>query len=129
MGKLIRAVLRGRNGGNTILLPDTRQLEYKAQWYGRTIIKIDRWYPSSKTCSDCGHVLEELPLDVRDWSCPACGVWHDRDINAACNILTAGLAALNACGGMVRPVDSRGSQAHTVETGNLAREGGNPLPF
>jgi putative transposase len=106
----------------------TRQLEYKAKWYGRTIIKIDRWYPSSKTCSDCGHVLEELTLDVREWSCPACGVWHDRDINAACNILAAGLAA-SACGGMVRPVDSRGSQAHTVETGNLAREGGNPLAF
>jgi putative transposase len=106
----------------------TRQLEYKAQWYGRTIIKIDRWYPSSKTCSDCGHVLDTLTLDVREWVCPQCGVWHDRDINAAQNILAAGLAA-SACGGMVRPVDSRGLQAHPVETGNLTRESGNPLAF
>src|SRR3989440_4289076 len=106
----------------------TRQLEYKAKWYGRTIIKIDRWYPSSKTCSDCGNVLDTLTLDVREWVCPCCGAWHDRDINAAGNILAAGLAVA-ACGGMVRPVDSRGSQAHTVETGNLAREGGNPLAF
>src|SRR5437588_11299903 len=106
----------------------TRQLEYKAKWYGRTLIKIDRWYPSSKTCSDCGHVLEELTLDVREWMCPCFGTWHDRDINASQTILAAGLAA-SACGGMVRPVDSRGSQAHTVETGNLAREGGNPLAF
>ncbi len=70
-----------------------RQLEYKAKWYGRTLIKIDRWYPSSKTCSACGSILESLTLDVREWACPSCGVSHDRDINAACNILTAGLAA------------------------------------
>ncbi len=106
----------------------TRQLEYKAKWYGRTIIKIDRWYPSSKTCSDCGHVLDTLTLDVREWTCPACGVWHDRDINAAQNILAVGLTA-SACGKRVRPVDSRGSQATLVETGTLTRESGNPLPF
>ncbi len=106
----------------------TRQLEYKAKWYGRTIIKIDRWYPSSKTCSDCGHVLDTLTLDVREWVCPCCGTWHDRDINAARNILAAGLAA-SACGGMVRPGDPRGQQAHTGETGNLTRESGNPLAF
>src|SRR2546421_3932712 len=106
----------------------TRQLEYKAKWYGRTIIKIDRWYPSSKTCSDCGHVLDTLTLDVREWVCPCCGAWHDRDINAARNILAAGLAVA-ACGGMVRPGDPRGQQAHTVEAGNLTRESGNPLAF
>ena len=60
-----------------------RQLEYKSEWYGRTLIKIDRWYPSSKTCHDCKHVVEDLPLDVREWTCPNCGTWHDRDINAA----------------------------------------------
>ena len=70
-----------------------RQLEYKANWYGRTLVKIDRWYPSSKTCSACGHVLESLTLDVREWACPSCGVCHDRDINAAQNILTEGLSA------------------------------------
>jgi len=79
-----------------------RQLEYKAEWYGRTIVKIDKWYPSSKRCFDCGHLLDSLTLDVRSWACPECGVVHDRDINAAQNILAAGLAVA-ACGEAVRP--------------------------
>ncbi len=79
-----------------------RQLEYKAAWYGRSLVKIDRWYPSSKRCFDCGHVLASLTLDVRVWTCPECAVVHDRDINAARNILAAGLA-VNACGESVRP--------------------------
>ena len=79
-----------------------RQLEYKAAWYGRTLIKIDKWYPSSKRCFDCGHVLGSLPLDIRQWTCPECGVFHDRDINAANNVLAAGLA-VSACGEAVRP--------------------------
>jgi len=79
-----------------------RQLEYKAAWYGRTFIKIDKFYPSSKRCFDCGHILDSLPLDIRFWTCPECGVAHDRDINAAQNILAAGLA-VTACGEMVRP--------------------------
>ena len=79
-----------------------RQLEYKAQWYGRTLVKIDKWYPSSKRCFDCGHILDSLPLDVREWDCPECGVHHDRDINAAKNVLAAGLA-VSACGEAVRP--------------------------
>ncbi len=80
----------------------TRQLEYKAEWYGRTLVKIDKWYPSSKRCFDCGHMLDSLPLDVRSWVCPECGVAHDRDVNAAQNILAAGLAVA-ACGESVRP--------------------------
>src|SRR5207244_8971905 len=79
-----------------------RQLEYKAAWYGRTVVKIDKWYPSSKRCFDCGHLLDSLPLDVRSWACPECGVVHDRDMNAAKNIRAAGLAVL-ACGEAVRP--------------------------
>ena len=67
-------------------------LAYKCAWYGRELIKVDRFYPSSKTCSACGHVVEQLPLDVRNWTCPACQVQHDRDENAARNILAAGLA-------------------------------------
>ncbi|GHO57660.1 hypothetical protein KSB_61350 [Ktedonobacter robiniae] len=59
------------------------QLEYKANWYGRNVVKIDKWYPSSKRCFDCGHLLDSLALDVRQWDCPECGVHHDRDINAA----------------------------------------------
>ena len=86
-----------------------RQLEYKAAWYGRTLIKIDRWYPSSKTCSVCTHVLESLDLAVREWTCPHCGAHHDRDSNAARTVLAEGLKlyaaglAVSACGGDLRP--------------------------
>jgi putative transposase len=76
-------------------------LRYKAEWYGRTVITIDRWWPSSKTCSHCGHRLDLLPLAVREWTCPDCGVVHDRDVNAAVNILAAG-RAVAACGDGVR---------------------------
>jgi putative transposase len=79
------------------------QLEYKAQWYGRNLVKIDRWYPSSKRCFDCGHILDSLTLDVRMWTCPECGVHHDRDINAAQNIHAVGLTVFEACGESVRP--------------------------
>lgn len=79
-----------------------RQLEYKADWYGRTLVKIDRWYPSSKRCYACGHVLDALSLDIRHWTCPACGVVHDRDVNAAKNILAVGLTVA-ASGETVRP--------------------------
>jgi len=77
-------------------------LTYKADWYGRTVIAVDRWYPSSKTCSHCGHLLDALPLGVREWTCPGCGEVHDRDVNAARNILAAG-RAVAACGDGVRP--------------------------
>ncbi len=66
-------------------------LEYKAQWYGRELVVIDRWFPSSKLCSACGTLVESMPLNVRTWRC-ACGAVHDRDVNAAKNILAAGLA-------------------------------------
>jgi putative transposase len=79
-----------------------RQLEYKCQWYGRTLVKIDRWFPSTKRCGNCGHVVDKMPLDVREWNCPECGTHHDRDINAAQNILAAGLAVI-VCGANVRP--------------------------
>ncbi|WP_041253817.1 RNA-guided endonuclease TnpB family protein [Frankia sp. EAN1pec] len=79
-----------------------RMLEYKAGWYGRTLIAIDRFYPSSKTCSVCGSIVKELPLNVREWACRGCGTVHDRDVNAAVNILAAGLAVA-ACGDGVRP--------------------------
>ena len=76
-------------------------LEYKAEWYGRDVVAIDRFYPSSKTCSECGRIVESLPLNIRDWECE-CGAVHDRDVNAARNILAVGLA-VSACGDGVRP--------------------------
>ncbi|MEV4076631.1 RNA-guided endonuclease InsQ/TnpB family protein [Nonomuraea fuscirosea] len=81
----------------------TAMLAYKAKRYGRTLVKIDRWFPSSKLCSACGTLARSMPLNVRSWTCP-CGAVHDRDVNAALNILAAGRAErLNACGGTVRP--------------------------
>ncbi|MFC3608586.1 RNA-guided endonuclease InsQ/TnpB family protein [Stutzerimonas tarimensis] len=71
-----------------------RQLEYKGEWAGRQVVGIDRWYPSSKRCSCCGHTLDSLPLDIRAWACPECKTEHDRDVNAAVNIKAAGLAVL-----------------------------------
>jgi putative transposase len=84
-----------------------RMLEYKSKWHGRTFVRIDRWYPSSKTCSACGFKNDSLSLDVREWQCPACGVTHDRDVNAARNVLAAGLA-VTACGGNARPIRPKG---------------------
>jgi putative transposase len=76
-------------------------LEYKADWYGRDLVVVDRWFPSSKLCSACGTLQGRMPLNVREWTC-ACGATHDRDVNAARNILAAGLA-VSACGDGVRP--------------------------
>jgi putative transposase len=76
-------------------------LEYKAAWYGRDVIAVDRWFPSSKLCSACGALAEKMPLHVRSWTC-RCGTTHDRDVNAARNILAEGLSVA-ACGAGVRP--------------------------
>ncbi|EGP5143500.1 transposase [Enterococcus faecium] len=67
------------------------KLQYKADWYGREIIKIDKWFPSSQICSKCGHKDGKKPLDIREWTCLICHAHHDRDINASINILTEGL--------------------------------------
>jgi putative transposase len=82
-----------------------RMVEYKAARAGRHLVVIDRWYPSSKTCSACGHLLAVLSLSARHWTCPSCGTRHDRDINAAKNILAAGLA-VSACGAGVRHLET-----------------------
>ncbi len=79
-----------------------RQLEYKTKWYGRDLVKIDRWFPSSKRCGNCGYVVEKLPLNIREWDCPNCGAHHDRDINAAKNILAVG-HTVSVCGANLRP--------------------------
>ncbi|MFJ4621073.1 RNA-guided endonuclease InsQ/TnpB family protein [Streptomyces sp. NPDC088812] len=78
-------------------------LEYKAQRYGRTLVKIGRFEPTSQTCSTCGTVDGPKPLDVREWTCTACGTVHDRDTNAAINVKTAAGLAVSACGAPVRP--------------------------
>jgi len=98
-----------------------RQLEYKCEWYGRELVKIDRFFPSSKRCNHCGFVMDKLPLDIRSWDCPSCetkGI--DRDINAGKNILAAGLAVI-VCGADIRP-DRRASKGQLRKTSNGRRK-------
>jgi putative transposase len=83
-----------------------RQLDYKCHWHGRVLLVTDRFAPTSKTCSGCGAVQAEMPLQIRDWSCPACGAVHDRDVNAAVNVLrfaTGGEPGGHARGGWTIP--------------------------
>ncbi|MFD3475664.1 RNA-guided endonuclease InsQ/TnpB family protein [Streptomyces sp. NPDC058695] len=91
-------------------------LQYKAQRYGRTFIKIDRFEPTSQVCSHCGHRDGPKPLDVRSWTCTVCGTAHDRDTNAARNIKAAGLA-VTACRATVRP-QHHGGGAQREEAGS-----------
>lgn len=81
-----------------------RQLEYKCQWAGKNLIKIDRWAPSSKRCSHCGHIYKTLTLNERAWTCPVCGTHHDRDLNAAINIKNYGLGLIEALPSVRRKV-------------------------
>jgi len=99
-------------------------LAYKCVWYGREFVKVDRFYPSSKTCSACGHVVEKLPLDVRSWTCPACQTQHDRDENAARNIKAAGLAVVSACGSGVSHRVLRNAVLSELKQESVSREPG-----
>ncbi len=89
----------------------TNFLAYKLEKKGGKLVEIDRWFPSSKVCSNCYHQVEEMPLDVREWTCPHCGTNHDRDGNAATNIRAEGIrllqvdgTSISAVGGEVRPL-------------------------
>ena len=90
-------------------------LEYKTAWYGRQLVVVDRWFPSSKLCGACGTIRAKLPLNVRTWTCE-CGTVHDRDVNAAKSLLAAGLA-VSVCGAGVRPQreSSRTGQSATKQ--------------
>lgn len=90
--KLMKNKFVSRNMQDTSFYELRRELEYKADWYGKQIVVIDKFYPSSQICSNCGYRNESVKnLNVRKWICPNCGVEHDRDINAAKNILYTGL--------------------------------------
>jgi putative transposase len=92
----VRTMVKNRSLARAISDASWRQLrsmlEYKADWYGRTLVVVDRWFPSTKLCSACGHRAAAMPLGVRAWTCGGCGAVHDRDVNAAKNLLAAGLA-------------------------------------
>ena len=104
----VRNLLKNHTLARTISDASWRELrsmlEYKCAWYGRELVVIDRFFPSSKLCGACGTVAAKMPLNVREWTCH-CGAVHDRDINAARNIKAAGLA-VSACGAGVRPQGS-----------------------
>ncbi|WP_414039404.1 RNA-guided endonuclease InsQ/TnpB family protein [Acidithiobacillus sp. M4-SHS-6] len=95
----VRGMLKNRRLARSIadmsFFEFRRQLEYKAGRRGGMVVVADRWFPSSKTCSVCGTIQEKMPLAVRQWTCPDCGTSHDRDVNAARNLLALGLAALS----------------------------------
>ncbi|WP_181805542.1 RNA-guided endonuclease TnpB family protein [Streptomyces shenzhenensis] len=99
-------------------------LAYKAERYGRTLIRIGRFTPTSQTCSACGAVDGPKPLNVREWTCTACGSVHDRDHNAAINVKTAAGLAASACGALVRPgvtpAQREETGSHGVPTGSSA---------
>ncbi|MFF4080895.1 RNA-guided endonuclease InsQ/TnpB family protein [Streptomyces sp. NPDC001777] len=96
-------------------------LEYKANWYGREVIAVDRFFPSSRLCSTCGTLRARMPLHVRTWTCENCGATHDRDVNAAKNLLAAGLA-VTVCGAGVRPQRSTPGGQPVSKQKTLRRE-------
>jgi putative transposase len=105
-----------------------RQLACKCERYRRRLVVIDRWYPSSRICSACGYLLAELSLSVRHWTCPSCGARHDRDVNAAKNILAAGRAVApgspgDACGAEVRHSGSSRVRSAVKQEPRPARTG------
>lgn len=108
-----------------------RQIEYKAQWYGRAVIKVDRWFPSSKTCSAYGFVMDKLPLDVREWTCPRCYARHHRDKNASINIYREGKRTVGttelASGLNVRPKSIQGRLRMKDEAPTLKGRGSSLL--
>ena len=102
-------------------------IEEKAEHCERTVVRVNRWFPSSKTCSTCGLLMDAMPLRVREWTCPGCAAVHDRDFNAAVNILAAGRAErLNACGARVSPPPSE--EALGNEAGSRGKPRGSTTP-
>jgi putative transposase len=99
-----------------------RQLAYKCEWYGKILVEVDRWYASSKRCSHCQHTLDVLRLDERQWTCPNCGTHHDRDINAARNLLAEGLRQLAGRDDRDLRVDARGTCQEEILVQVLAEE-------
>ncbi|WP_327143872.1 RNA-guided endonuclease InsQ/TnpB family protein [Nocardia sp. NBC_01327] len=127
----VHNMVRNRNLARSISDASWREfrtmLEYKANWYGREVVTIDRWFPSSKRCSACGALAERLPLDVRVWTCSTCNASHDRDVNAAMNILAAG-RAVTVCGDDVRPQRNLpGGQSSAKQKARPVRAGDSPI--
>lgn len=97
-----------------------RMLEYKCEWYGVHLMRCDRWEPTSKTCSECGHRMGRMPLSVRSWVCPECGTIHDRDVNAANNILSAASVEYGRGGKVSLRLPQRSASRRSVKPPALA---------
>src|SRR5262252_5490593 len=117
--KACRATLLAKSGSHAARRERFRQIESKARWRNRNFVFTDRWFVSSQLCSECGDRHQELSLSDRFWTCPVCGVRHDRDHNAAINVRDEGVRILlavghteriNACGASVRPATAGRSQ-------------------
>ena len=108
------------------------KLAYKAESAGVHLVKLDQWFASSKTCHCCGHKMPEMPLKVREWTCPGCRADHDRDINAAINIQHKGITELMAAGHVVKAHGglrkSGSAPVAAQEVGSLAACGGEQSP-
>jgi putative transposase len=99
------------------------QVEYKAEWAGRTVVKIDRWFPSTKRCSVCGHVGASKPLSVREWRCSECGTHHDRDVNAAKNMRRCAIAGTVGLAGASKEANDSGGHSKTRGAFALSERG------
>jgi putative transposase len=93
-----------------------RQLEYKCEWYGKTLLRIGQFEPSSKICSVCGSINRGLKLSDREWTCAECETLHDRDVNASINIKKFAIQDQNLIG-VIAPADSRGAPVGDVTNG------------
>jgi putative transposase len=121
----VKALARGLHGRaiqDAAFSEVRRQLAYKSDWYGKILVEVDRWYPSSKTCSACLHTLDALRLDERRWKCPGCGICHDRDVNAAQNVLAEGLRQLAGRDDRDLRVDARDACPEEILEQVLAEE-------
>jgi len=95
-----------------------RQIKYKADWYGRQVVQVDRWFPSSKTCSKCHFIKDDLTLSDREWTCYRCKEVHNRDVNAAQNILVQGLNLLNKVSAVGTTVSAKCLGVSPASAGN-----------
>lgn len=100
-----------------------RQLQYKSEWYGRSFVQIGRWYPSSKTCNNCGYINQNLMLSERTWECPQCATKLDRDLNASKNILDEGLRSISSgVGATLRGAEIRLDELSVLKASAVKRE-------
>lgn len=93
----VKNMVKNHKLARAISVANWGDLESKAEWYGRELIKIDRYFPSSNCCSNCDRVIDQFPLKSRDWDCAECGTHHDCDVNISINILAVGFA-VSVCG-------------------------------